>query len=82
MSEGEDRDDYTTANEKYVDREAFDGKWAEKKGEAEATEKDASGQQIPEETNIEEMDKFLNKVKKDKKEEMLERNKDLLKSKE
>lgn len=29
LSEGEDRDDYNSS-EKFVDREAFDGKWAEK----------------------------------------------------
>lgn len=81
LSEGEDRDDY--AAEKFVNREAFDGKWAEK-GEA-GTSAEASGsgmgKDIPSETNIEEMDKFLNKVKKDKKEEMIERNKDLIKAK-
>lgn len=38
LSEGEDRDDYT-ANEKFVDREAFDGKWAENKGEGEVIDK-------------------------------------------
>lgn len=32
LSEGEDRDDYS--GEKFVDREAFDGKWAEKEGES------------------------------------------------
>lgn len=30
LSEGEDRDDYTA--DKLIDREAFDGKWAEKEG--------------------------------------------------
>lgn len=82
LSEGEDRDDYT--GEKFVDREAFDGKWAEK-GEGnennEASEGGDLGKDIPSETNIEEMDKFLSKVKKDKKEEMMERNKDLIKNK-
>lgn len=33
LSEGEDRDDYNSS-EKFVDREAFDGKWAEKGGDA------------------------------------------------
>ncbi|KAK9738006.1 Tetratricopeptide repeat [Popillia japonica] len=79
LSEGEDRDDYTS--EKYVDREAYDGKWAEK-DEGGGGDNQNVGKDIPPETNIEEMDKFLNKVKKDKKEEMLERNKDFLKSKE
>lgn len=82
LSEGEDRDDY--AGEKFVDREAFDGKWAEKgegAGINDASEGADLGKDIPSETNIEEMDKFLNKVKKDKKEEMLERNKDLIKNK-
>lgn len=87
LSEGEDRDDYTNNENKFVDREAFDGKWAEKggggdnnKNEGDGESKD-KGDKIPSESNIEEMDKFLSKVKKDKKEEMLERNKDLLKSK-
>lgn len=82
LSEGEDRDDYS--GEKFVDREAFDGKWAEKGeggGNAEAMDGGDLGKDIPSETNIEEMDKFLNKVKKDKKEEMIERNKDLIKNK-
>ncbi|XP_065162968.1 tetratricopeptide repeat protein 14 homolog isoform X3 [Atheta coriaria] len=74
LSEGEDRDDYS--NDKFVDREAYDGKWAEDGGGS--SKKDAD---LPSETNIEEMDKFLNKVKKDKKEDMLERNKDLIKPK-
>lgn len=86
LSEGEDRDDYTTTtsapgtSDKLIDREAFDGKWAEKKDEVGNGNVDVDAN-IPSETNIEEMDKFLNKVKKDKKEEMLERNKDLLKNK-
>lgn len=82
LSEGEDRDDYTN-NEKFVDREAFDGKWAEKGGNDAGGGGDASSKMdsMPSESNIEEMDKFLTKVKKDKKEEMLERNKDLLKNK-
>lgn len=81
LSEGEDRDDYS--NEKYVDREAFDGKWAEKDeggGGGDDINND-KGNGIPNETNLEEMDKFLDKAKKDKKEEMMERNKDFLKSK-
>lgn len=87
LSEGEDRDDYTN-NEKFVDREAFGGKWADKEeggqdntGEGEGNGSKIDKANIPSESNIEEMDKFLNKVKKDKKEEMMERNKDLLKSK-
>lgn len=80
LSEGEDRDDYS--GEKFVDREAFDGKWAEKgEGGDGGAGNSGGGKDIPSETNIEEMDKFLNKVKKDKKEEMLERNKDLIKNK-
>ncbi|XP_031344826.1 tetratricopeptide repeat protein 14-like isoform X3 [Photinus pyralis] len=73
LSEGEDRDDYST--EKYVDRDSYDGKWGEKGGDGE------KHKGIPNETNLEEMDKFLDKAKKDKKEEMLERNKDFLKDK-
>lgn len=77
LSEGEDRDDYT--GEKYVDRESYDGKWGEKNnGDAKHDDKHKG---IPNETNLEEMDKFLDKAKKDKKEEMLERNKDFLKEK-
>lgn len=87
LSEGEDRDDYNS-NEKFVNREAFGGKWAEKgEGQSGGGEGDGGNgnkvekADIPSESNIEEMDKFLTKVKKDKKEEMLERNKDLLKNK-
>jgi len=76
LSEGEDRDDYTN-NEKFVD---IEGKWAEKGGGGEGSSK-MDKDNIPPEGNIEEMDKFLSKVKKDKKEEMLERNKDLFKNK-
>lgn len=76
LSEGEDRDDYST--EKYVDRESYDGKWGEKGG---GDNNDKHGKSIPNETNLEEMDKFLDKAKKDKKEEMLERNKEFLKDK-
>lgn len=79
LSEGEDRDDYSS--EKYVDREAYDGKWAEKEGGGGGDAGGSGGKDIPSETNIEEMDKFLSKVKKDKKEEMIERNKDLIKNK-
>jgi len=78
LSEGEDRDDYSS--EKYVDREAYDGKWADKDEGGGGDSKNVTSE-IPSETNIEEMDKFLSKVKKDKKEEMLERNKDILKPK-
>lgn len=83
LSEGEDRDDYTS--EKFVDREAYDGKWGEKgegsrSGAGEGSSGD-KGKDIPNETNLEEMDKFLDKAKKEKKEEMLERNKDVLKGK-
>lgn len=88
LSEGEDRDDYTTTanapgtSDKLIDREAFDGKWAEKKEDGGGDNgQDGGGENIPSETNIEEMDKFLSKVKKDKKEEMMERNKDILKNK-
>lgn len=81
LSEGEDRDDYSS--DKFVDRQSYDGKWAEKeeKEEGEKTESTNKQTDIPPETNIEEMDKFLNKVKKEKKEEMLERNKEMLKTK-
>lgn len=63
-----------------IDRDAFAGKWADKEDNDREPSPPGS-RDIPEETNIEEMDKFLNKVKKDKKEEMLERNKDLIKNK-
>jgi len=33
LSEGEDRDDYSS--DKFVDRQSFDGKWAEKEAAAE-----------------------------------------------
>lgn len=94
LSEGEDRDDYISNDNKLIDRDSFAGKWAEKDDNSGGNniEKDNNGDgngqdggslkdSIPSETNIEEMDKFLDKVKKDKKEEMLERNKDLLKNK-
>lgn len=75
LSEGEDRDDYSS--DKFVDRQSFDGKWAEKESaEGEHIDKD-----LPNESNIEEMNKYLDKVKKEKKEEMRERNKDLFKTK-
>lgn len=79
LSEGEDRDDYTSNDNKTVDREAYAGKWAEK-GEG-GGDGSSSKNNIPAETNAEEMDRFLSKVKKEKKDEMLERNKDLLKNK-
>lgn len=79
LSEGEDRDDYNSSD-KFVDRQSYDGKWAEKEdNNKDGGENNKSG--IPLETNIVEMDKFLSKVKKEKKEEMLERNKDMLKTK-
>lgn len=82
LSEGEDRDDYTsTDTKKLIDRDAFAGKWAEKEDGGGGDRGPSAKEHIPSETNMEEMDKFLDKVKKDKKEEMLERNKDLLKSK-
>ncbi|CAH1953990.1 unnamed protein product [Acanthoscelides obtectus] len=87
LSEGEDRDDYNTGNDssKLIDRDAFAGKWADKEEGGGATENGGATEsketEIPPETNLEEMDKFLNKTKKDKKEEMLERNKDILKTK-
>ncbi|XP_074041206.1 uncharacterized protein isoform X2 [Leptinotarsa decemlineata] len=81
LSEGEDRDDYTTTDTgKLINRDTYAGKWAEK-GEDKEGGSSSAKDNIPSETNIEEMDKFLDKVKKDKKEEMMERNKDLLKSK-
>lgn len=96
LSEGEDRDDYISNDNKLIDRDSFAGKWAEKheNGGGESVVEKSGGDgndgcdgsnslkdSIPSETNIEEMDKFLDRVKKDKKEEMLERNKDLLKNK-
>nr|CAH7740976.1 unnamed protein product [Callosobruchus chinensis] len=82
LSEGEDRDDYNTGNDsKLIDRDAFAGKWADKEESGTNENGSADSKAIPPETNLEEMDKFLNKAKKDKKEEMLERNKDILKTK-
>lgn len=85
LSEGEDRDDYTS-NDKMVNRDSYDGKWKEndkeRNGDKEGgNEENSVKNSIPSETNIEEMDKFLDKVKKDKKKEMMERNKDLLENK-
>ncbi|XP_030758470.1 tetratricopeptide repeat protein 14 homolog isoform X2 [Sitophilus oryzae] len=81
LSEGEDRDDYTNNDSnKVIDRDAFAGKWADK-DDNDREPSPPGSRDIPVETNIEEMDKFLDKVKKDKKEEMLERNKDMLKNK-
>lgn len=77
LSEGEDRDDYSS--DKFVDRQSFDGKWAEKES-AEGGENKKSND-IPNESNVEEMNKFLDQIKKEKKQKMLERNKDMLKSK-
>uniref|UniRef100_V5GI62 Tetratricopeptide repeat protein n=1 Tax=Anoplophora glabripennis TaxID=217634 RepID=V5GI62_ANOGL len=71
LSEGEDRDDYT--NEKLIDRDEFAGKWAEKDDCGE------SSKEISATVNMEDTDKFTNKVKKEKKEDGLERSKDLLK---
>lgn len=71
LSEGEDRDDYT--NEKLIDRDEFAGKWAEKDDCGESS-KEPSGA-----ANMDDMDKFSNKAKKDKKEDGLDRNKDLSK---
>lgn len=85
LSEGEDRDDYSS--DKFVDRQSFDGKWAEKEGAEEGEVKNNDNDDknvdndIPNESNFEEMNKFLDKVKKEKKQEMLQRNKDILKSK-
>nr|CAI5870370.1 unnamed protein product [Callosobruchus analis] len=82
LSEGEDRDDYNTGNDsKLIDRDAFAGKWADKEEGGTNENGSTDSKAIPPETNLEEMDKFLNKAKKDKKEEMLERNKDILKTK-
>lgn len=61
-------------------RDEYAGKWAEK-GDKDNGVEESGTKNIPSETNIEEMDKFLSKAKKEKKEEMLERNKDLLKNK-
>lgn len=70
LSEGEDRDDYT--NEKLIDRDEFAGKWAEKDDCGESSKEISA-------TTVDDVDKFPNKVKKEKKEDGLERNKDLLK---
>lgn len=78
LSEGEDRDDYSS--DKFVDRQSYDGKWAEKESAEGGEQKNITDNDIPSETNIEEMDKFLTKVKKEKKVEMIERNKDIFKT--
>lgn len=70
LSEGEDRDDYT--NEKLIDRDEFAGKWAEKDDCGESSKETAAA-------NMDDMDKFSNKAKKEKKEEGLDRNKELSK---
>lgn len=48
LSEGEDRDDYTS--DKYVDREAYDGKWAENEegggGDAKETSSDKGKERV------------------------------------
>ncbi|XP_075213498.1 uncharacterized protein LOC142319753 isoform X2 [Lycorma delicatula] len=52
LSEGEERDD------EYIDRKEYDGKWASK---------DSEGQRMSSPTNEDDVDKFLNKVKSQKK---------------
>ncbi|XP_067003369.1 NK-tumor recognition protein isoform X2 [Anabrus simplex] len=93
LSEGEavDDDDYglpplpssgpPSRESSYVDRKAYDGKWAEKESDDKnSRSKVPEGPRLPPENSIEEMDKFLNKVKAQKKEEMKERNKSFVKS--
>lgn len=75
LSEGEDRDDYSS--DKFVDRQSFDGKWAEKEAEGGEHKNNID---LPE--SREEMNKFIDKAKKEKRDEMIERNKDILKSKD
>lgn len=84
LSEGEDRDDYSS--DKFVDRQSYEGKWAEKEGEPEEGEilknnADEIKNDMPNESNVEEMNKFLDIVQKEKKKEMIERNKDSFKTK-
>ncbi|KAG8235263.1 hypothetical protein J437_LFUL014263 [Ladona fulva] len=88
LSEGEEVDEerFGRAEGEYVDRKVFEGKWAdgdEEKGRSRGNAAEEGGKSatsgggdLP---SIEEMDKFLNKVKAQKKEEMKERNKAFVK---
>jgi hypothetical protein len=58
----------------------YEGKWADKEADDKSGHKVPEGPRLPPENSIEEMDKFLNKVKAQKKEEMKERNKSFAKS--
>lgn len=95
LSEGEavDDDDYglpplppggppsRESSSNYVDRKMYEGKWADKESDDKSgSHKVPEGPRLPPENSIEEMDKFLNKVKAQKKEEMKERNKSFMKS--
>lgn len=81
LSEVEGRDDYTSTDTKKLnDRDAFAGKWIEKHEGGVMMVVETPVQKMSSETNREEMDKFLDKLKKDKKQDMLKRN-NLLKSK-
>jgi hypothetical protein len=95
LSEGEavDDDDYglpplppggppsRESSSNYVDRKMYEGKWADKESDDKnGSHKAPEGPRLPPENSIEEMDKFLNKVKAQKKEELKERNKSFVKS--
>ncbi|XP_069698130.1 zinc finger CCCH domain-containing protein 13 isoform X1 [Periplaneta americana] len=95
LSEGEavDDDDYglpplppggppsRESSSNYVDRKMYEGKWADKESDEKGgSHKVPEGPRLPPENSFEEMDKFLNKVKAQKKEEMKERNKSFMKS--
>ncbi|XP_046987706.1 tetratricopeptide repeat protein 14 homolog isoform X2 [Schistocerca americana] len=93
LSEGEavDDDDYglpplppggpPSRESSYVDRKSYEGKWAEKDSEEKSSRNRGSeGPRLPPENSIEEMDKFLNKVKGQKKDDSKERSKSFGKS--
>nr|CAD7457940.1 unnamed protein product [Timema tahoe] len=72
LSEGEAEDDDDglpplppggpPSRDNYADRKSYEGKWAEKDGEEKR--KVTEGPRLPPENSIDEMDKFLNKVKR------------------
>lgn len=84
--EHQDEDYVPKTGGDYIDRKMFEGKWAEDKEEEKRRSEAArradddlplppgTSETLPE-NSIEEMDKFLNKVKAQKKEEMKERSK-------
>lgn len=87
LSEGEavDDDDYSlpplppggppSRESSYVDRKSYEGKWAEKDSDDKGSRSRApEGPRLPPENSIDEMDKFLNKVKGQKKDDGKDRS--------